>query len=194
LEQGLSDLGLDKTLAVRVQLMAKWYKGTFLNWNKSSFCSRHVYDAACLALGESAFAPTLLAVCDLTFIVKKVVLSGDSEASGNDLHSVKVDTSSSGSLMDRLVQEIKKGNIPIVCQHSCWQRNELITDFRDHCNKQGCLLDMLQATDPKHQEPLLYWSAVCATHELVTWCAFEMLVVTPDKAFVMVTLQRVLFV
>ncbi|XP_070206581.1 uncharacterized protein [Littorina saxatilis] len=189
-EAQLKFLGFDKSIARKVQSLAKSYRGTYIAWNKSAFCSRPVHGAACRALARTEYLSIMIKVCDLEFLLTHVSAFDDGAVSKVD---VSGDTPAMRQLHQRILQELVGGNVPEICQHPCLQKGDFLAGFKRFCVLENCLDKVLAATDPKYNDSLLYWASVCGSHALTEWCATLMLEKNTDPKGLVVTCQRILF-
>ena len=189
LTQQLEEFGFGDCCAQQVKTMAGYYKGTYMAGNKPSFCCRQLYDAAGLALGSSGFLPTLLKVCDVRFLLNRI------QTDPADIFALKIgdDGTAMECLYERIVSEVLAGNALEICQLQLLERTDFLSKFEEYCLAKNCLIKVLEATDTKHNDILLYWSVLCSTPTFTDWCLSNMLhhcaaVKSPVSLF-----QRILF-
>ncbi|XP_076469305.1 uncharacterized protein LOC143299780 [Babylonia areolata] len=152
--------------------------------SEGTFSSCVLYEAACLALGRFFRFPTMLRICDLPFLVQYVQTtvvnmpgglpskiyitvgsvprcSTDSKLHFNDCQS----------LAERIYTEITEGNLLHISQHLSLQCPQFLQELDNYCAKDSKRIkQLLNAVDPVHRLPLVYWSAFHPSPHLTRWC------------------------
>ena len=72
-------------------------------------------------------------------------------------------------LMKRMLGAVVTGQLPEICQHPCLHSSEFLQEFEEFCKKNE-LHDVINAVDPQHGLPLLYWSVWSLSCEFSEWC------------------------
>ncbi|KAK7094354.1 hypothetical protein V1264_005929 [Littorina saxatilis] len=165
--------------------------GSVLASQGHGFISRVMYDAAGLALGRSFRLPTLLRVCDVTFLVQHVRVN---VKVGQLMRAKKVldiqvgskcfDTEARKnpdvlencqSLIERLHEEVMKGNLKEISPHPALQSPEFLLEIEKYCEKEKhSEHHLLRALDTVYNLPLIYWSVRNKCHGLSEWCMNNM--------------------
>ncbi|XP_076435310.1 uncharacterized protein LOC143275219 [Babylonia areolata] len=152
--------------------------------SEGTFSSRVLYEAACLALGSFFRFPTMLRVCDLPFLVQYVhtpvvnmpgglpskvyVTLGSVTRSSTD---TKLCSDDCQSLAERIYTLITEGNLLHISQHPSLQCPQFLQELDNYCAKDSKRINqLLDAVDPVHRLPLVYWSAFHPSPHLTRWC------------------------
>ncbi|KAK7094353.1 uncharacterized protein [Littorina saxatilis] len=165
--------------------------GSVLASQDHGFVSRVMYDAAGLALGRSFRLPTLLRVCDVTFLVqhvrvnvkvgqlmrtKKVLdIQVGSQCFDTEARNTTAVLENCQSLIERLHEEVMKGNLKEISQHPALQCTEFLLEMEKYCQKEKhSEHHLLRALDTVYNLPLIYWSLRNKCHGLSEWCTDQM--------------------
>ncbi|KAK7094483.1 hypothetical protein V1264_006040 [Littorina saxatilis] len=165
--------------------------GSVLASQGHGFISRVMYDAAGFALGRSFRLPTLLRVCDVTFLVQhvRVNVKVGQLMRANKVLDIQVgsqcfDTEARKnpdvlencqSLVERLHEEVIKGNLKEISQHPALQCPEFLLEMEKYCEKKKHSEHrLLRALDTVYNLPLIYWSLRNICHGLSEWCINKM--------------------
>ncbi|XP_070176005.1 uncharacterized protein [Littorina saxatilis] len=165
--------------------------GSVLASQGHGFISRVMYDAAGFALGRSFRLPTLLRVCDVTFLVQhvRVIVKVGQLMRANKVLDIQVgskcfDTEARKnpdvlencqSLVERLHEEVIKGNLKEISQHPALQCPEFLLEMEKYCEKEKqSEHHLLRALDTVYTLPLIYWSLRNKCHGLSEWCMNNM--------------------
>ncbi|XP_076435552.1 uncharacterized protein LOC143275371 [Babylonia areolata] len=152
--------------------------------SEGTFSSRVLYEAAGLALGRYFRLPTMLRICDLPFLVQYVhttvvnmpgdlpskvyVTVGSVPRRSTDS---KLRSDDCQSLVERIYTEITEGNLLHVSQHPSLQCPEFLQELANYCTVDSKRIkQLLNAVDPVHRLPLVYWSAFHPSPHLTRWC------------------------
>ncbi|KAK7094366.1 hypothetical protein V1264_005941 [Littorina saxatilis] len=161
--------------------------GSVLASQGHGFISRVMYDAAGFALGRSFRLPTLLRVCDVTFLVQhvRVIVKVGQLMRANKVLDIQVgskcfDTEARKnpdvlencqSLVERLHEEVIKGNLKEISPHPALQCTEFLLEMEKYCEKEKhSEHHLLRALDTVFNLPLIYWSVYNKCHGLSEWC------------------------
>ncbi|XP_076445839.1 uncharacterized protein LOC143283483 [Babylonia areolata] len=158
--------------------------------SEGTFSSRVLYEAAGLALGRFFRLPILLKVCDTSFFVRYVHISAMNQTVSSLPHDICVSVGSAAtcsndpkqcmenrhSLMDRIYTEIIQGNHQYIIQHPCLQCPAFLQYMNDDyfAGNSKKMKQFLNAVDPVHKLPLVYWSILHPSHKLAQWCLTKM--------------------
>ncbi|KAK7094359.1 hypothetical protein V1264_005934 [Littorina saxatilis] len=165
--------------------------GSVLASQGHGFISRVMYDAAGFALGRSFRLPTLLRVCDVTFLVQHVraIVKVGQLMRVNKVLDIQVgskcfDTEARKnpdvlencqSLVERLHEEVIKGNLKEISPHPALQCPEFLLEMEKYCEKEKhSEHHLLRALDTVYNLPLIYWSVRNKCHGLSEWCINKM--------------------
>ncbi|KAK7094364.1 hypothetical protein V1264_005939 [Littorina saxatilis] len=161
--------------------------GSVLASQGHGFISRVMYDAAGFALGRSFRLPTLLRVCDVTFLVQhvRVIVKVGQLMRANKILDIQVGSNwfdtearktpdvleNCQSLIERLHEEVMKGNLREISQHPALQCTEFLLEMEKYCKKEKhSEHHLLRALDTVYNLPLIYWSVRNKCHGLSEWC------------------------
>ncbi|XP_076455126.1 uncharacterized protein LOC143289831 [Babylonia areolata] len=195
----LAQFGFSSFSADQLENRAFFLKGSVLAENGNAFKDRALYDAAGLSLGRSFRQRrlTLLKVCDVEFLVKHVRTK---EVGNNCSVLVGPDEKEVQLLVQKVYDEIVRGNLPFISQHPCLQCDTFLDKLKAFCQPQQRLRkrlmsmgkpslgELLTSVDADHHLPLLYWSIIPESHVLTQWC----LTVIKDRKHGMQCLPHVL--
>ncbi|KAK7094362.1 hypothetical protein V1264_005937 [Littorina saxatilis] len=163
--------------------------GSVLASQGHRFISRVMYDAAGLALGRSFRLPTLIRVCDVTFLMQNLLVNATEGHLDNTEKVLTIQVGSRSfvsvacknktllrqSLIERLHEEITKGNLREISQHPALQCPEFLLRMEKYCEREKHREHhLLRALDPVFNLPLIYWSLRNKCHGLSEWCINNM--------------------
>ncbi|XP_076444800.1 uncharacterized protein LOC143282848 [Babylonia areolata] len=184
----LQEFGIGPFSDDKLAEYANVLQGSILS--EGTFSSRVLYEAAGLALGRFFRLPILLKVCDTSFFVRYVHISamiqtvsslpldkcvcvGSVATCSGDPKQCKEDRH---SLMDRVYTEVIQGNHQCIFQHPCLQCPVFLQCMDDDyfAGNSKKMKQFLNAEDPVHKLPLVYWSILHPSYKLARWCLAKM--------------------
>ena len=174
-EAQLDILGFQRFSPTQLQNYSQWLVGSLLAENRSEFVTWDVYSAAGLAVARAFSDRITLKTCDVRFLVQHVHTkhntAADHAEEGTMTGTVLVLTCPSSVLllMERMLEAMVTGQLSEICQHPSLHSSEFLQEFEAFCKKNK-LHDVINAVDPQHGLPLLYWSVWSLSCEFSVWC------------------------
>ena len=149
-------------------------RGFLFPTDRYGFVSRTLYEASGMAMGRCFAMPLLLRVCDARFLADYIRIDVDGKTTWTSL-SIGNRPFLRRLMLERLHELMSKGALMELCQHPSLSYLEVVREFAEFCSENKNFTErLINAVDPQHGLPLLYWSVWNSSPHLNYWCLTTM--------------------
>ena len=149
-------------------------RGFLFPTDRYGFVSRTLYEASGMAMGRCFAMPLLLRVCDARFLADYIRIDVDGKTTWTSL-CIGNRPFLRRLMLERLHELMSKGALMELCQHPSLSYREVVREFAEFCSENKNFTErLMNAVDPQHGLPLLYWSVWNSSPHLNYWCLTTM--------------------